>query len=79
MESPRRVLIIGGGFAGLHCAKSLANHDRFEVTLIDRQNHPLFQPLLSQVAPASLSAVEIARSLRAILFGFRNKFVVILS
>ncbi|MDA7518176.1 NAD(P)/FAD-dependent oxidoreductase [bacterium] len=67
MKVPHRVVIVGGGFAGLNCAKSLANDDRFDVTLIDRQNHHLFQPLLYQVATASLSAVEIARSLRAIL------------
>ncbi len=51
----------------MNCAKSLAGDDRFEVILLDRQNHHLFQPLLYQVATASLSAVEIARSLRAVL------------
>ena len=77
MKSPHRVVIIGGGFAGLNCAKSLANDDRFEVTLIDRQNHHLFQPLLYQVATASLSAVEIARSLRAILGEAKNVSVIL--
>lgn len=72
MNSPRRVLIIGGGFAGLNCAQSLANDDRFQVTLLDQQNHHLFQPLLYQVATASLSMVDIARSLRAILDRARN-------
>lgn len=77
MKSPHRVVIIGGGFAGLNCAKSLANDDRFEVILIDRQNHHLFQPLLYQVATASLSAVEIARSLRAILGNAKNVSVLL--
>ena len=77
MKDPHRVVIIGGGFAGLNCAQSLANDDRFEVTLIDRQNHHLFQPLLYQVATASLSAVEIARSLRAILDDASNVSVIL--
>lgn len=77
MKAPHRVVIVGGGFAGLNCAKSLANDDRFEVTLIDRQNHHLFQPLLYQVATASLSAVEIARSLRAILDDSPNVSVLL--
>lgn len=77
MKAPHRVVIIGGGFAGLNCAQSLANDDRFEVILIDRQNHHLFQPLLYQVATASLSAVEIARSLRAILDDAANVSVIL--
>ena len=64
---PRRVLILGGGFAGLSCARKLARDKRFEVTLIDRTNHHLFQPLLYQVATASLAAPDIARSIRQIL------------
>ncbi|MCH7225236.1 NAD(P)/FAD-dependent oxidoreductase [Haloferula sp. A504] len=64
---PKRVLILGGGFAGLSCARKLANDKRFGVTLIDRTNHHLFQPLLYQVATASLAAPDIARSLRQIL------------
>ena len=72
MNRPRHVVIIGGGFAGLNCAESFANDDRFKVTLLDQQNHHLFQPLLYQVATASLSMVDIARSLRAILDHARN-------
>ena len=56
-----RVLIIGGGFAGLECARRLAGDSRFSVTLVDRTNHHLFQPLLYQVATASLAAPDIAR------------------
>ncbi len=77
MKSPHRVTIIGGGFAGLNCAQSLANDDRFSVTLIDQQNHHLFQPLLYQVATASLSAVDIARSLRAVLGKAQNVSVIL--
>ena len=67
MTAPRKVLIIGGGFAGLTCAQRLAHDRRFQVTLVDKQNHHLFQPLLYQVATTSLSAPDIARSLRGIL------------
>jgi len=77
MKPTQRVLIIGGGFAGLNCAQSLANDDRFEVTLLDQQNHHLFQPLLYQVATASLSAPDIARSLRAVLSKARNVRVIL--
>ena len=63
----KRVLILGGGFAGLSCARRLSGDERFEVTLIDRTNHHLFQPLLYQVATASLAAPDIGRSLRQIL------------
>lgn len=73
----RRVVIVGGGFAGLACARKLANDERFEVTLIDRCNHHLFQPLLYQVATASLAAPDIARSLRGILHKARNVTVIL--
>lgn len=61
-----RVVIIGGGFGGLHAAKVLAN-EPLEVTLIDRKNHHIFQPLLYQVALGVLSPGEITASLRHIL------------
>lgn len=72
----RKVLIIGGGFAGLECARKLANDERFEVTLLDRTNHHLFQPLLYQVATASLAAPDIARSIRQILCNAKNVTVL---
>ncbi|WP_411827013.1 NAD(P)/FAD-dependent oxidoreductase [Luteolibacter sp. AS25] len=75
-SAPRKVVIIGGGFAGLECARKLANDERFEVTLIDRTNHHLFQPLLYQVATASLAAPDIARSIRQILENARNVTVL---
>jgi NADH dehydrogenase len=66
-----RVVIVGGGFGGLSAAKSLA-HAPFEVTLIDRNNHHLFQPLLYQVATAALSPADIAAPIRSILGRQRN-------
>lgn len=74
--APRRVIIIGGGFAGLECARKLANDKRFEVILLDRTNHHLFQPLLYQVATASLAAPDIARSIRQILHDAKNVTVL---
>src|SRR5436190_2307119 len=61
-----RVVIIGGGFGGLEAAKALRK-DNVRVTLLDRQNHHLFQPLLYQVATAALSPADIAEPLRHIL------------
>ena len=66
-----RVVIIGGGFGGLSTAKGLADAP-FDVTLIDRNNHHLFQPLLYQVATAGLSPADIASPIRGILGGQRN-------
>ena len=61
-----RVVIVGGGFAGLHAAKALA-HLPVDVTLVDRRNHHTFQPLLYQVALAVLSPADIAQPIRTIL------------
>ena len=61
-----RVLIIGGGFGGLHAAKAFAGAD-VDVTIVDRHNHHVFQPLLYQVATAGLSPGEIASPIRWIL------------
>ena len=58
------VLIVGGGFAGLGCARGLAGNDLVHVTLIDQHNYHQFQPLLYQVATSQLSAGDIAFSLR---------------
>ncbi len=65
------IVILGGGFGGLNLAKSLRNANA-RITLIDRQNHHLFQPLLYQVATATLSTVEIAKPLRSILSDQEN-------
>ncbi|SPE30665.1 NADH dehydrogenase [Candidatus Sulfotelmatomonas gaucii] len=61
-----RVVIIGGGFGGLNAARSLA-HVPVDVTVVDRRNHHLFQPLLYQVALAVLSPADIAQPIRTIL------------
>lgn len=60
------VVILGGGFAGLACARALRRAP-VRVTLVDRSNHHLFQPLLYQVATASLSPADIAMPIRAVL------------
>jgi NADH dehydrogenase len=66
-----RVVIVGAGFGGLAAAKRLAGRD-VDVTLIDRRNHHLFQPLLYQVATAALSPADIATPIRSILSYARN-------
>src|SRR6516165_431194 len=60
------VVIVGGGFAGLGCARQLADHDDVEITLIDRNNYHQFQPLLYQVATSLLAGSDIAHSLREV-------------
>ncbi|MCZ8064107.1 NAD(P)/FAD-dependent oxidoreductase [Silanimonas sp.] len=73
-ERPR-VLILGGGFGGLAAAKALKGA-AVDVTLVDRTNHHLFQPLLYQVATAGLAAPSIAAPIRHILRGQRNVTVL---
>jgi NADH dehydrogenase len=65
------VLILGGGFAGLYAARALKDAP-VSVTLIDRKNHHLFQPMLYQVATAALNPADIAAPIRSILSGQRN-------
>jgi len=67
----KHVLILGGGFAGLECAKRLRD-ESIRVTLVDRWNHHLFQPLLYQVASGALAMTEIAQPLRSILSNQKN-------
>ena len=67
-----RVLIIGGGFAGLNAAKRLGGVEGVEVTLIDRRNYHVFQPLLYQVAMAGLSPADIAAPIRSMLSEYSN-------
>ena len=71
----KKVLILGGGFAGIECAKTFKN-EPVDVLLIDRQNHHLFQPLLYQVASAGLAAPEIAHPIRSIFFRQDNVTVL---
>ncbi|HUR98286.1 MAG TPA: NAD(P)/FAD-dependent oxidoreductase [Pyrinomonadaceae bacterium] len=76
MERTPKVVIVGGGFGGLWAAKQLANKP-VEVTLIDRKNHHVFQPLLYQVATAVLSPGEIAQPIRRILHYAKNIEVIL--
>ena len=71
-----RVVIVCAGFGGLSAAKALAGA-AFDITLIDRHNYHLFQPLLYQVATAGLSPADIAAPIRGILGGQRNNTVVL--
>lgn len=71
-----RVVIVGGGFGGLACAQALAG-TQVQVTLIDRRNHHLFQPLLYQVATAALAPSDIAEPLRSILARQANAEVML--
>lgn len=77
MTAPdRNVVIIGGGFAGIHAARGLARSP-VRITLIDRRNHHLFQPMLYQVATAGLSPSDIASPIRSILRRQHNAEVVL--
>lgn len=73
--SPAHMVIVGGGFAGLWAARALARAP-VRITLLDRGNHHLFQPLLYQVATAGLSSPDIAAPLRHILRGQQNVTVL---
>lgn len=70
------MVIIGGGFGGLYAAKAL-RHQPVRVTIIDRRNHHLFQPLLYEVATAALSAADIAEPIRRIFSRDRSINVVL--
>ncbi|WP_031373240.1 NAD(P)/FAD-dependent oxidoreductase [Lysobacter antibioticus] len=70
-DSRKHVVIVGGGFGGLWATRALASAE-VRITLIDRRNHHLFQPLLYQVATAGLSAPDIAAPLRHILRNQKN-------
>lgn len=73
----KHVIIIGGGFAGLNTAKKLGNNKNYRVTIIDRRNHHLFQPLLYQVSTAALSPADIATPIRALLSDYKNITVLL--
>ncbi|MBM3163003.1 MAG: NAD(P)/FAD-dependent oxidoreductase [Chlorobi bacterium] len=68
----KRVVIVGGGFAGINAAKLLGNRHDIDVTLIDRKNYHLFQPLLYQVAMSALGEGDIAAPLRNMLANYHN-------
>ncbi len=72
----KKVVIIGGGFGGMNVAKSLTN-TAYEITIIDKSNHHLFQPLLYQVATAALSPGDIAVPIRSVFSRQKNVKVIL--
>jgi NADH:ubiquinone reductase (H+-translocating) len=76
MDTMHRVVILGGGFGGLYAAKALKNAPA-QVTLLDRRNFHLFQPLLYQVATGALSPGEVASPLRSVLRRQKNTQVLL--
>ena len=72
----RHIVIVGGGFAGLHTARGLAGAEA-QLTVVDRHNYHLFQPLLYQVAMAALNPSDIAAPIRAILRSQKNASVLL--
>ncbi|WP_294347236.1 NAD(P)/FAD-dependent oxidoreductase [Prosthecochloris sp.] len=68
----KHVVIVGGGFAGINAAKELGNKRDIRITLIDRKNYHLFQPLLYQVAMSALGAGDVAEPLRNMLSKYKN-------
>jgi len=79
MEPDRRprVVIVGAGFAGLEAAKILGRSEDVRVTVVDRRNHHLFQPLLYQVATAALDPSDVAAPIRLVLRRHRNTEVIL--
>ncbi|HZJ55441.1 MAG TPA: NAD(P)/FAD-dependent oxidoreductase [Myxococcaceae bacterium] len=71
------MVIVGAGFAGLEAAKLLGRHDDVRVTVVDRRNHHLFQPLLYQVATAALDPSDVAAPIRAVLRRATNTEVML--
>jgi NADH dehydrogenase len=71
-NSAKHVVIVGGGFAGLSCARKLAANPNVRITLLDKNNYQQFQPLLYQVATATLAPNNVAFNLRGTLFGHPN-------
>src|SRR6476646_11580768 len=76
-RAPHRVTVIGGGFAGLYAARNLGIDPEIRLTLVDRRNFHLFQPLLYQVATGALSPGDIAQPLRSVLRKHRNTTVIL--
>lgn len=72
-SAKKKVIVVGGGFGGLNCARRLCRNKNLEILILDRRNHHLFQPLLYQVAMAGLSPADISMPIRAV---FRKKWNV---
>ena len=73
----KHIVIVGGGFGGLEACKILAHTPGVKITLIDRRNHHLFQPLLYQVSMAGLSPADIATPIRSVVSSFKNTTVLL--
>ncbi len=73
----QHVLIVGGGFGGLNAAKKLGKSKGVRVTILDKRNHHLFQPLLYQVSTAALSPADIAAPIRGVLSKYKNITVLL--
>ena len=71
-SNPHRVVVVGAGFGGLAAVRAIPDNDEFQVTLVDKRNHHLFQALLYQVASAGLNPSEIASPVRAIFRDRKN-------
>jgi NADH dehydrogenase len=76
MPDRHKVVILGGGFGGLYAAQALKRAS-LDITLIDRRNFHLFQPLLYQVATGSLSPGEVAAPIRSVLSNQKNTRVLL--
>lgn len=68
----KHIIIVGGGFAGINLIKSLKNDERFEITLIDKNNYHFFPPLIYQVATSFIQASNISYPFRRMISKFRN-------
>src|SRR5262245_29153907 len=75
-ETRPEVVIVGGGFGGLYAAKGLKGAP-VHITIVDRRNHHLFQPLLYQVATAALNPADIASPIRSVFRGWKNVSVLL--
>lgn len=72
-----RVLVVGAGFAGMNAVRELGKDKNLDITLVDRRNYHLFQPLLYQVATAGLSPAEIATPIRSVFSAYKNVRVLL--
>ena len=75
---PKKIVVVGAGFGGMAAVQALKGVDA-DITLVDRTNHHLFQPLLYQVATAALSPADIATASRVLLRRYRNATVLMAS
>ncbi len=81
-RSRKRILILGGGFAGVKCARTLTKHlstTDYEIVLFNRENHMVFHPLLAEVASAAVQPKDVAAPLRQLLRGVKCRTEDVLS